>query len=64
MEFKKYKGVGEVIFVARDKDKWVQWCETYRSYRALRDTFDYYDEQIKELLFNKLQLIKNICNDN
>ena len=55
MEFKKYKGVGEVIFVARDKDKWVRWYETYRSYRALRDIFDDYDEQIKELLFNKLK---------
>ena len=50
MEFKKYKGVGEVIFVARDKDKWVRWYETYRSYRALRDIYDDYDDPEVEII--------------
>ena len=62
MEFKKYEGIGEYIFVIRDKDKWVRWTETYRSYHAMIKIFNDYDDYVKELLFNKLKEMNNEYN--
>ena len=62
MEFKKYEGIGEYIFVIRDKDKWVRWTETYRNYHAMIKIFNDYDDYVKELLFNKLKEMNNEYN--
>lgn len=55
MEFKKYEGIGEYIFIAQDEDKWIQLTKTYRDYCALRKIYNNIDDYIKELLFDKLK---------
>lgn len=54
MEFKKYVGIGEYIFVLRNNDKWVKIHETYRDYHSKKEIFKNYDEMIKDLLLKKI----------
>ena len=50
MEFKKYVGVGEYIFVLRKDNKYIKFYETYRDYHTKKKIYPDYDEYIKQLL--------------
>lgn len=53
MEFKKYAGCGEYIFVAKEGSKWVSYCDYHSKPKIFTDDY------IKELLFNKLKEMNN-----